>query len=98
VWGNKNIVKMKGPGKNRITNRGDRENVFLAHNDRSGQERCVGRRKYTDVRSGVVGGTRISNPVGDCGRSQGHHVERANKGLLIPPTRPWGPGRNRVGW
>jgi hypothetical protein len=34
MWGDENIAKMKAPGKNQITNRGDRENVPVAHNDR----------------------------------------------------------------
>lgn len=30
----KNIAKIEGPSKNRITYRGDQENVHIAHNDR----------------------------------------------------------------
>lgn len=50
--GDKNVVKMKGSRKNRVTYRGDQEDVFVAHNDRwSGQERWVERRKYTVSRT-----------------------------------------------
>jgi hypothetical protein len=37
-----------------MAGRGD---VSIAHNDRSGRERWMGKREYTGIQSGVVGGT-----------------------------------------
>lgn len=46
--------------------RDDRKNVPVAHNYKewTGEvDQWIGRREYTSVRSGVVGGTEISHPV-----------------------------------
>jgi hypothetical protein len=48
----------------------------------------VRHREITRVRRGVVGGTRVSNPVGDGGLVQCHGAERVGEGLLIPAPSP----------
>jgi hypothetical protein len=43
------------------------------------------KRKDTRIRSSVVGGTRVGDPLGADGRCQGHGDAGLRQGSLIPP-------------
>jgi hypothetical protein len=48
----------------------------------------VDRGEYTRVRGGVVGGTRVGDPLWSDRRCQAHGVERASQGRLVPSRNP----------
>jgi len=101
---NKNIGKTKGTKIARIPHGGDRKTRPIADHD-GRRARRMGRpdrREYTSGRSGVVGGTRVSNPLGTHWRCQPHGAERTSQPNLVPSSRPgqrrlsrWDPGRRR---
>jgi hypothetical protein len=58
-------------------------------------------KRHYRVRRGVVGGTRVSNPVRDGGLVQRHGAKRVGEGLLVPTPGPQVPhwfGRRLSHW
>jgi hypothetical protein len=99
---NKDIRETKRTGSR--THRSDRKTGTITDHDgrRTRGVRRSDKRKDTRIRSSVVRGTRVGDPLGADGRCQPHSAEGLRQGSLIPPRprrtgrRMWTPGR-RVG-
>jgi hypothetical protein len=66
------------------------------HDGRRVRGRRVNGREYTKVRGGVVGSTRVGDPLWADKRCQAHSAEGAHQGCLVPTGRP-GRGAGRCG-
>jgi hypothetical protein len=82
---NKDIREMKRTGSRTL--RSDRKTGSITDHDgrRTRGVRRSDRRKDTRIRSGVVRGTRVGDPLGADGWRQPHSAEGLRQGSLIPP-------------
>jgi hypothetical protein len=100
---NKNIKKTERTMSR--THKSDRETRPITDHDRRARGvKCSDKREDNRIRSSVVRGTRVSNPLVADQRCQAHGAEGPRQSVLIPPSWPcrrlvrlrgrrWSPGR-----
>ena len=102
---NKNMGKSKRARDRANGSDGDTRSVNNHDGRGIGRMSRTDRREYTSVRSSVVGGPRVSDPLSVLWWSQSHGAEGLRQRGLVPPSRPvrsrpslrrWSPVRNRA--